>query len=211
MSEERLTYRQVAALLVLKELGTAVGHKDLKENWGLDLDGKNRAGLVDAKLIESEKRERGTIWYSVTPAGEERALEEVQKGVAVTSRSGKTLALLYLRTLLRPAAPVAVEAVPEPVAAPVGRTDDEVEDRIREAYAKITPGVGEWVSLTKLRPLLSDIDRSEQDNALRRMLLNAPEVHILAAAIVGHLSPEDHAAAVMIGNEPNHQLRIGAR
>nr|WP_062340046.1 hypothetical protein [Herbidospora sakaeratensis] len=211
MSEERLTYRQVAALLVLKELGTDVGHKDLRDNWGLDLDAKNRAGLVDAKLIESEKRERRTIWYSITPAGEERALEEVRKGVAVTSRSGKTLALLYLRSLVWPATPAAVEVAPEPVAAPVALPDDEVEDRIREAYSKITPGVGEWVSLTRLRPLLDDIDRAEQDEALRRMLFNAPEVHILAAAIVGHLSPEDHAAAVVIGDEPNHQLRIGAR
>ncbi|WP_157520911.1 hypothetical protein [Herbidospora daliensis] len=222
MSEERLTYRQVAALLVLKELGTAVGHKDLRDNWGLDLDTKNRAGLVDAKLIESETRERRTIWYWITPAGEEKALNEVRKGVTVSSRSGKTLALLYLRTLVAPATPAAVEApesvaapepvtAPEPVAAPIARPDDEVEDRIREAYSKITPGVGEWVSLTRLRPLLDDIDRAEQDNALRRMLFNAPEVHILAAAIVGHLSPEDHAAAVMIGDEPNHQLRIGSR
>ncbi|NAS23024.1 hypothetical protein GT755_15150 [Herbidospora sp. NEAU-GS84] len=206
MSEERLTYQQVAALLVLKTLGTEVARQDLEATWGLSLSTKNRAGLIDAKLMEMEKRER-SLWYSITPAGEERALEEVQKGVVVTSRSGKTLALLYLRSLLEP-------TLPQVAAAPVvtsGRTDDEVEDRIREAYAKITPGVGEWVSLTKLRPLLSDIDRSEQDNALRRMLLNAPEVHILAAAIVGHLSPEDHAAAVMIGNEPNHQLRIGAR
>ncbi|TKK88978.1 hypothetical protein FDA94_10670 [Herbidospora galbida] len=183
----------------------------------MDLDTKNRAGLVDGKLIESEKRERGTIWYLVTPAGEERALEEVQKGVAVTSRSGKTLALLYLRTLLGPAVPAAEEvapepeAAPEPAAVPVALGGDEVEDRIREAYAKITPGVGEWVTLTRLRPLLDDIDRSEQDNALRRMLLNSPEVHILAASIPGNLSPEDHAAAVVIGSEPNHQLRIGAR
>ncbi|WP_061294605.1 hypothetical protein [Herbidospora cretacea] len=208
MSEERLTYQQVAALLVLKTLGTEVGRKELVETWGLDLSTKNRAGLVDHKLMEVEKR-GNSLWYSITTAGEDRALEEVQKGVAVTSRSGKTLALLYLHTLLSPALPQA--AAPEPPAVAADLTDEEVEDRIRAAYAKITPGVGEWVSLTRLRPLLDGIDRSRQDNALRSMLLNSSEVHILAAAIPGRLSPEDHAAAVVIGDEPNHQLRIGER
>ncbi|WP_066365522.1 hypothetical protein [Herbidospora mongoliensis] len=211
MSEEKLTYQQVAALLVLKTLGTEVARQELADTWGLDLKSKNRDGLVDAKLIEVEKRERGSLWYSITAAGEERALEEVQKGVTVTSRSGKTLALLYLRTLLHPVTPGALVEVPEAPVSPADLTDDEVEERIRVAYTKISPGVGEWVSLTKLRPLLDDIDREQQDDVLRRMLLGCPEVHILAAAIVGQLTPEDHAAAIVIGNEPNHQLRIGAR
>lgn len=206
MSEERLTYQQVAALLVLKTLGTEVARKDLVETWGLDLSTKNREELEKDKLIVVEQRARGTKWYSITPAGEDRALEEVRKGVTVTSRSGKTLALLYLRTILEP-------ALPQFVAAPVAGdlTDDEVEDRIRAAYTQISPGVGEWVTMTRLRPLLDDVDRDQQDRVLRRMLLNCPEVHIVAAAIVGQLAPEDHAAAIVIGREPNHQLRIGAR
>ncbi|MER5643403.1 hypothetical protein [Streptosporangium sp. NPDC002524] len=208
MSEGRLTYRQVAVLLVLRELKTALAHKELKEEWGLELDAKNRAGLVDAKLIELETRERRALWYAITPAGEERAVEEVRAGVPVTSRSGKTLALLYLRSLSAPE--VTVPAVEEPVRAPVTTlSPEEVEGRIRAAYAKITPGTGRWAAMTKLRALLTDIDRDLQDDVLRTMML-AGRVDIEPVAILGDLKPEDHAAAIVIGSTPNHQFRVGA-
>ncbi|MGC5013003.1 hypothetical protein ACLQ2R_19750 [Streptosporangium sp. DT93] len=207
MSEERLTYRQVAALLVLRELGTALPHKELKAEWGLDLDTKNRAGLVDAKLIESESRKRA-LWYTITPAGEDRAIEEVRKGIPVSSRSGKALALLYLRSLVAPKA--ATSVVEEPARTPVTTVSpEEVEGRIREAYAKLTPGVGRWVSMTKLRALLTDIDRDLQDDVMRAMMLNG-RADIEPVAIVGDLKPEDHAAAIVIGSTPNHQFRVGA-
>ncbi|MEU4539255.1 MarR family winged helix-turn-helix transcriptional regulator [Streptosporangium sp. NPDC023825] len=211
MSEGRLTYRQAAVLLVLRELGTPLAHKELKEEWGLDLDTKNRAGLVDAKLIESETRARRAFWYTITPAGEERAIEEVRAGVPVTSRSGKTLALLYLRSLLAPGAavPVAEEPVRAPVTTVSPVSPEEVEDRIREAYAKITPGAGRWAAMTKLRALLTDIDRDLQDDVLRAMML-AGRVDIEPVAILGDLKPEDHAAAIVIGSTPNHQFRVGA-
>ncbi|MFF3444750.1 hypothetical protein [Streptosporangium sp. NPDC002721] len=208
MSEGRLTYRQVAVLLVLRELKTALAHKELKEEWGLDLDAKNRAGLVDAKLIELETRARRALWYTITPAGEERAIEEVRAGVPVTSRSGKTLALLYLRSLTTPGA--ATPAVEEPVRAPVTPVSpEEVEDRIREAYAKITPGAGRWAAMTRLRALLTDIDRDLQDDVLRAMMVEG-RVDIEPVAILGDLRPEDHAAAIVIGSTPNHQFRVGA-
>ncbi|MEO3811008.1 hypothetical protein ABGB17_18590 [Sphaerisporangium sp. B11E5] len=208
MPEERLTYRQVAALLVLRELGTAVAHKELKEEWGLELDAKNRAGLIDAKLIESESRANRALWYTITPAGEDRAIEEVRMGIPVSSRSGKALALLYLRSLVTPR--VAIPVVEEPVQVPVtAMSPEEVESRIREAYAKITPGAGRWAAMTNLRALLTDIDRDLQDDVLRAMLL-AGSVDIEPVAISSDLKPEDHAAAIIIGSKPNHQFRVGA-
>ncbi|WP_424534201.1 hypothetical protein ACOZ38_28310 [Sphaerisporangium viridialbum] len=208
MSEERLTYRQVAALLVLRELGTALPHRNLKDEWGLELDAKNRAGLIDAKLIESETKANRALWYAITPAGEDRAIAEVRKGVPVSSRSGKALALLYLRSLLAPKA--AISVVGEPVQTPVTTVSpEEVEGRIREAYAKISPGAGRWAAMTKLRALLADIDRDLQDDVLRTMML-AGRADIEPVAIVGDLRPEDHAAAIIIGSTPNHQFRVGA-
>ncbi|GAA1023427.1 hypothetical protein Aple_089230 [Acrocarpospora pleiomorpha] len=208
MSEGRLTYQQVAALLVLRELGTALANKELKEEWGLDLKPPNRKGLIDSGLIKSETKANRALWFTITPAGEDRAIEEVRKGVPVTSRSGKTLALLYLRSLLAPK--VAVPAVEEPVQAWVTTVSpEEVEDRIREAYAKITPGAGRWAAMTKLRALLTDIDRDLQDDVLRTMML-AGRVDIEPVAILGDLKPEDHAAAIVIGSTPNHQFRVGA-
>ncbi|MEV6862195.1 hypothetical protein AB0M44_14505 [Streptosporangium subroseum] len=207
MSEERLTYQQVAALLVLRELGTPLAHKELKEEWGLELNPKNRTGLVDSKLIESETRARRALWYTITPAGGDRAIDEVRLGVPVTSHSGKTLARLYLRSLLAPKA--ASPAVEEPVRTPVTTVSpEEVEDRIREAYAKITTGAGRWATMTRLRALLTDIDRDLQDDVLRTMML-AGRVDIEPVAISGDLKPEDHAAAIVIGSTPNHQFRVG--
>ncbi|GII81275.1 hypothetical protein Sru01_62570 [Sphaerisporangium rufum] len=208
MSDERLTYQQVAALLVLRELGAAVAHQALKNEWGLDLARKNRDGLVDAKLIEMEIRARRAYWYTITPAGEERAIEEVHRGVPVSSRSGKALALLYLRSLQR--AKAATPAAEEPVALPTSEmSPPEVEDRIREAYTKITPGAGRWASMTRLREQLADIDRDLQDEVLRTMMLDG-RVDIEPVAILGDLKPEDHAAAIVIGRKPNHQFRVGA-
>ncbi|GGK81490.1 hypothetical protein Sme01_63170 [Sphaerisporangium melleum] len=208
MSEERLTYRQVAALLVLRELGPALAHKELYEDWGVELDTKNRSGLVEAKLIDSEARARRALWYTITPAGEDRAIEEVRKGVPVSSRSGKALALLYLRSLVAPKAAVPVVEGSVRTSATI-RSPEEVEGRIREAYAKITPGAGRWVSMTRLRAFLADIDRDLQDDVLRTMML-AGRVDIVPVAITGDLSPEDHAAAIIIGSTPNHQFRVGA-
>jgi hypothetical protein len=84
-----------------------------------------------------------------------------------------------------------------------------VEGRIREAYAKITPGAGRWVAMTKLRALLTDIDRDLQDDVLRTMML-AGRVDIEPVSILGDLRPEDHAAAIIIGSTHNHQFRVGA-
>ncbi|GIH27726.1 hypothetical protein Aph01nite_60360 [Acrocarpospora phusangensis] len=207
MSEKRLTYVQVAALLVLRELGTEVALKELREVWSLDLKPESRAPLIESKLIEETKAKR-ILWYRITPAGEDRAIEEVRKGVPVSSRSGKTLALLYIRSLLTPKA--AIPVVEESVQAPVTTIPaEEVELRIREAYAKITPGAGQWASMTKLRSLLKDIDRDLQDDVLRAMML-AGRADIVPVAILGDLKPEDHAAAITIGSTPNHQFRIGA-
>ncbi|GAA1270242.1 hypothetical protein GCM10009677_23750 [Sphaerisporangium rubeum] len=209
MSGDKLTYQQVATLLVLKELGTSVAHKELKDKWGLDLSPKNRTGLVDDKLIESERRVRGAYWYTITPPGEERVIEEVStKEIAVTSRSGKTLALLYLRSLRvsTAAVPVPKESVEAPVTT---MSADEVEGRIREAYGQIARSPGRWATMTKLRAALTDIDRDLQDEVLRAMML-AGRVDIEPVAILGDLKPEDHAAAIIIGSTPNHQFRIGA-
>ncbi|WP_344922733.1 hypothetical protein [Streptosporangium oxazolinicum] len=196
---------------MLRELKTVLAHKELQKEWGLELDPKNRAGLVDSKLIESETRKQA-LWYTITPAGEERAIEEVRNKVPVTSRSGKTLALLYLRSLLTPktATPAVEESVEEPVRALAATVSpEEVEDRIREAYAKITPGAGRWAAMTGLRALLTDIDRDLQDDVLRTMMLGG-RVDIEPVAILGDLGPEDHAAAIAIGGTPNHQFRVGA-
>jgi len=86
-------------------------------------------------------------------------------------------------------------------------TADEVEARIRAAYRELAAGPGEWVRLSRLRPLLDDIPRGQVDEALRRMnrtlaVTVAPDEDQKA------LTDADREAAVRIGVQDKHLLRV---
>ena len=49
------------------------------------------------------------------------------------------------------------------------QTTATLDDRIREAYAKLRPRPGGWVSLTHLRVELADVPRAEVDAALHTL------------------------------------------
>ncbi|GLX00617.1 hypothetical protein [Microtetraspora sp. NBRC 16547] len=109
-------------------------------------------------------------------------------------------------------APSTPKEVPSPVsptrAAPGSETD--LMTRIRATYAELAKEPGAWVSLTRLRPLLSDVPREDLDEALRRMN-RMPGVNIVPASDQKALTWQDRDAAVIIGDQDKHFLWIGAR
>ena len=89
---------------------------------------------------------------------------------------------------------------------------NKLEDKISQAYAELVVGlpagdVNRWVSLTDLRPRLGRADRAEVDAALDRMI-ERPDVRLMAELNQRLLTDADHDAAVEIGNEPRHLLKI---
>ncbi len=100
----------------------------------------------------------------------------------------------------------------------VGRTVEEVpppdthslDERVRAAYAEVATGLGEWVDLTAIRPLLPDVAKSELDTALEKML-DAPDVRLDPEVHRHRLGRKEREAAVRIGGEDRHKLAIGMR
>jgi hypothetical protein len=85
-----------------------------------------------------------------------------------------------------------------------------LDERIRSTYADLAAEPGAWVSLSRLRPLFSDVSKAELDKALKD-LLNAPDVNLEPEPNQKTLKPEDRRAAVRIGGEDRHLLAIGMR
>jgi hypothetical protein len=96
----------------------------------------------------------------------------------------------------------ASDATPEPAS--------DIEARIRAAYVELAAKPGTKVSLTRLRPLLGDVTRSEVDDALTRMN-RMLDVSIDPESNRKALSQQDRDAAVTIGDQEKHTLSIGER
>ncbi|MFC0863239.1 hypothetical protein ACFHYQ_13130 [Sphaerimonospora cavernae] len=111
-------------------------------------------------------------------------------------------------------APESAAPVPNGTAEPSGTGTpavlaDDIETRIRKAYAQLAEKPNAWVSLTQLRPVLGDTPREDVDSTLRRMI-SMPDVRIAPFENRKALSQEDHDAAVIIGGQAKHLVLIGA-
>jgi hypothetical protein len=82
-------------------------------------------------------------------------------------------------------------------------TTPTTEDRITATYRSLATRPGQLVSLVAIRAAITDIDRAEQDRALKaldraRTLTLEPDPNRRA------LTAEAHAAAIQIGPEAKH-------
>jgi hypothetical protein len=80
-------------------------------------------------------------------------------------------------------------------------------DRIRDAYLQVAAGMGRWVSLIDLRPLLADINRKVLDAEILRLHV-AQELTLIPEENRRSITPEDRDAAIVVGGEPRHLLSI---
>ncbi|WP_410640677.1 hypothetical protein [Amycolatopsis sp. lyj-346] len=81
------------------------------------------------------------------------------------------------------------------------------EARVRDAVSKLA-AEGAWVGLAELRRELGDVDHTEVTRVLRDMNRNDPNVHMVPEDNLKALRAEDHAAAVHIGGDDQHVMRI---
>ncbi|WP_322770659.1 hypothetical protein [Frankia sp. Cr1] len=237
MPSETLTPSEVAILLALMAEATEVSNPELKNAYGLRLDGASRRKLNDLKLVAS-RRAGSPFIHELTESGWARCREELS--APRPARGGPAAGALYAvlaginryleqedlvpADVFRPrsepppetgsALPKAEAAIPtastagfDGSAGPAGPAGPDLDIRIRDAYRQLAERPGSWVSLTRLRSLLGDAEHDDVDTVLRRMD-RSPRVNLIPEENQKTLTSEDRAAAVKIGGQDNHLLAI---
>lgn len=83
----------------------------------------------------------------------------------------------------------------------------DAETQIRQAYKQLAERPGAWVRLADLRQALSGLSRGQQDDALKSIALKHG-VQVIPWDNRNALDAQDHAAALRLGGEQNHAIRI---
>jgi hypothetical protein len=204
-----LTPTDYAFLILLMIAGREISNTEMGNTFGVRLVGDDFArlngyGYVDSKTKPTPYRHR------LTPNGVKvlgdplKIADNGTRAIAKShaSKEDKLWAALsalhahHLRDGDRPRTPR-----PAP---------DGLDERIRAAYADLASEPGAWVSLRRLRPLLSDVSKADLDKALE-LLLDAPDVNLEPEPNQKKLRVADLEAAVKIGGEDRHLLAIGMR
>ncbi|WAC56469.1 MarR family transcriptional regulator [Gordonia sp. SL306] len=221
MEHHPLTPSQSAVLFVLMSQARDVPNPELR-TLAPELTRPSRQKLNDLGLIESAKGPRNSYVHSLTDRGWAwcaRELDETPpKGAqppiralyAVMAGIGRYLVAddLRLHEVFRPpASPPAAAPVPVTPPAPPTAPDDDVDRRIRAAYAQSARGPGAWVAMTTLRARLPDVEAGELDDALVR-LQRRPGVSLIPQEDQMLLTDADRSAAVRVGTQLCHLFAI---
>jgi hypothetical protein len=198
-----LTGTERSVLLVLMAESRPVPNPDLLA-LGPKLDKPGRDKLNKLGLIESD-RSGGRFVHELTDRGWRLCHDILAAGPPPRSTGpAKTLYTVlgaldrYLRRADLSLADLFGSDQPTPAT---------VEDRVRRAYAGLTPRPGGWVSLTRLRTELADTPRADVDAALHT-LFRAPGVSLIPEENQKVLTAADRDAAVVIGDENKHLIAI---
>jgi len=226
MPELKLSLPERALLLILMAENAELSNRQIEEKYapGLKLTGKNRLRLIDAKLIECQKR-GNPYFFSLADEGWRWCREELTRTVpsgagsaghafyavlgglaSYLNRTGHSLAQVFGN---QPDNAEPVSAVADKPAMGASMTADEIERAIRRTYRKLTDTAGNWVGLADIRDQLADIPKREVDGVLR-LMARMPGVQIEEETNQKALSRRDRDAAVNIGDRDQHVLAIGA-
>jgi hypothetical protein len=206
---DRLENPHAAALFVLMGLSRAASNTELHEVAGIRIDGQVRRDLNDQQLVESTRANgRAPFVHKLTDKGWHRCEDLLTAGLDGRSTAlGKALHVVlggldrYLRRQNLRLADV-FRPAPE-------LTRDELEPRIRAAYAKLAKEPYDWVRLADLRAELDGAARADVDGVLKDMSRNR-RAQLSSASNDKALTEADRAAAVEIGGEANHLIAIEA-
>ncbi|BBY15957.1 hypothetical protein [Mycolicibacterium litorale] len=200
---DELSGTEQAVLLVLMSEARPVPNPEL-ERLGPKLDRASRERLNRLNLVDTASGR--PLVHELTDEG--WAVCRSMFGAEVPARASGQGRALYtvLRALgryfdsadLRPA-DVFLPQDPAPA--------DTVEARIRDSYGRLAHRPGGWVTLTRLREDLPDVERDALDVALVRMYQIAG-VSLIPEENQKTLTPADRDAAIRIGNQHKHLIAI---
>ncbi|MBQ1021531.1 hypothetical protein KBX71_27145 [Micromonospora sp. D93] len=197
MTPEELTNRDQMTLFALLAVARPATNRELRDIAGLEIDAGNKRRLKG--YLESTKRGSTTV-HAITKAGLDWCLTAMSAARPAGTRF--------------PAGPV--YAVLAGLGTYLVRTDQDLEvlfqpdaeSWIRSVYDEMTVRrKGQYVRLAEVRKWLDDsVDLTAE---LDRMV-EQPDVHLKAELDQRKLTTEDEQAAVLIGSEPRHLLKIAS-
>jgi hypothetical protein len=196
-----LSVREQATMFALMVVARPVTNRELRQVAGLEVEAAVRRHLNNGpKYILSVKRGTTTT-HELTEAGLAWCAEALVDGRPQETKfpGGVLYAVLegvgrYLATH-----DVTLEGFFTP----------DLDTRIRAAYSELTvrrPGA--WIKLTALRRWLDDLPAAVIDAELDRMI-ESPDVRLMAEPSGKVVTAADDEAAVVIGGERRHLIRIG--
>jgi hypothetical protein len=202
------TTRWQASMFALMVVARPVTNRELRELVGLEItaDVRRRADAEISRL---------------TGRKDEPILKCSERGIHTYSLSGRGLswcefALLAGRPDEAKFPSGVLYAVLESVGQHLARSgtkfeeffQPDIEAWVRAAYIDLTSRrPGSWVKLSVLRPRLDAVPRDVVDAVLDRMI-DLPEVHLKSEFNQSSLDDADRDAAVRIGGEDRHLLKI---
>ncbi|MEV4539152.1 hypothetical protein AB0J82_35805 [Asanoa sp. NPDC049518] len=199
--EKPVTFAMRCMLVILMAEARELPNARIADR-GLDLKKEYRDRLASRGWITVRKVGRG-FSLELTEAGWAEAIAQLSADPPAGAGAGGA-ALYTVLNRLRGFLDRSDLAASE-LFAPV---EDDVDVRIRKAYAEIAVSAGELVSLAALRPRLTGTERSGVDAALVA-LSSAPDVRIIPESNQKTLSAAQRDAAVRIGNQDRHLIAIG--
>lgn len=81
---------------------------------------------------------------------------------------------------------------------------------VRDAYRQVDGGEGDWVSIADIRDRTPQLTRDQQDAAMMHLLDHQPGTRIIPVANTKALTNREWDAAINIGGEGNHVIRMDA-
>jgi hypothetical protein len=197
-----LTVRDQASLFALMVVARPVTNRELRSLAGVEISAEvRRRANHGVERIAADKRGRVST-HKLTPAGRAWCESALAAGCPDGARfpTGVLFAVLdgVGQYLARSGTKYGEFFAPD------------LENWIRSVYAELTVrrGAGAWVNLSALRPWLEGTPRQVIDAELDRMI-EQPDVQLMAELNQRTLTDADREAAVDIGGEPRHLLRIG--
>lgn len=206
-----LTPTDYAYLIILKIEGREISNTDLSKRYDVRLISPDYEKLNGLGYVVSQTARR-PYKHVLTKEGEKfldgpltvvRSEPEAKESKRAAKERPLWAALVALHNdHLRPTAAATEKGADTP--------EQSLGDRIRAAYATLADGPGDWVSLSKVRPLLGDAPKADVDKAFRQ-LLDEPDVRIEPEPNRHRIDRAEREAAVRIGGENRHKLAIGLR
>lgn len=211
MVDAQLGLADRVALLSLMSLVNEVSNSDLHAAYGVKIDRPSRVRLEKQGYITSRRdgRRPGRPYvHELTEQGWRRGREELR--AAPPEKAEKSYRILYAYLNHMDQLMIRLGLALEDVLNPSSGTPQpqDVEQRIRSAYADLATEPGSPVLLRLLRERLPDVAREDADAALMRLVL-VPGVYLEPESKQRMLSDADWDAAITVGGEVRHLLTIG--
>lgn len=198
-----LTVRDQASLFALMVVGRPVTNRELRDLAGLEISAEVRRRVNrDIELIATKKR--GAVnTHRLTAMGRSWCEEALVAGRPDGAKFPAGVLYAVLDSVGQYLARSGTKFG--------GFFQPDIQNWIRAAYTELTVRrePGSWIRLSALRPWLEDVPRGVVDAELDRMI-EQPDVHLMASLEQSSLTDDDRSAAVDIGGEPRHLLKIGA-